>query len=484
MKIQNALRNDENSDNDVDKGARPNPGASIAKFYARDGDSGFQDGAARRWLVDTFNVEKTASGERDSRLAATFLFDSTDERGPDFTIIYGATFTDYGTGHDSKKVCYRKLLNDHRRDFESFNSPNNAKVIYYTAMLKLRFAFFLSFITLLSCDKKSGGTPDPPTPVANTFTNPLLSSGPDPWVIKKDISYYYSHTLGNRIAVWKTQKMSELKNATVQTIWTASSTGPNSNNVWAPELHYLNNKWYAYYTAGSSTDLSTQRTFVLENESDDPGTGTWVDKGKIYDPASDFFAIDGTVFTHNTNTSFIWSGQASASDNTQRLYIASMSDPWTLETARSLISSPQYEWEMAGAPPAVNEGPEILKNASGRVFLIYSASGCWTDDYALGMLSLAEGSDPMVATNWTKSTLPVFTKNTSGGVFGPGHNTFFKSADSTEDWILYHANPSGGQGCGDARNPRMQKLTWHADGTPNFGQPVAIGLAVKKPSGE
>ncbi len=252
----------------------------------------------------------------------------------------------------------------------------------------------------------------------------------------------------------------------------------------SPELHYLNNKWYAYYTAGASTDLSTQRTFVVENESDDPRTGTWIDKGKIFDPAADFFSIDGTVFTYNSTNYFIWSGQASASDNTQRLYIARMANPWTLETARSLISSPQYPWEMNGAPPAVNEGPEILRNAAGKVFLIFSSSGCWTDDYALGMLTLTDGGDPLLASNWTKSSSPIFTKNTSGGAYGPGHNTFFKSRDGSEDWILYHANPSSGQGCGDTRNPRMQKLTWNADGTPDFGQPVAIGLAIKKPSGE
>ncbi len=352
-------------------------------------------------------------------------------------------------------------------------------------MIKLRIAFFLIIITAHSCGKKSdGGGTNPPIIPTNTFTNPLLSSGPDPWVIKKDNDYYYSHTLGNRIAVWKTQKMSELKNVVAQTIWSAPAAGPNSQNVWAPELHFLNNKWYAYYTAGSSSDLSTQRTFVLENASADPRVGTWADMGKIYDPAGDFFAIDGTVFTYSGSNYFIWSGQASAADRTQRIYIARMTNPWTLGTPRSLISSPQFSWEMFGSPPAVNEAPEIISNAAGKVFLVYSASGCWTDDYALGMLSLTVGSDPLVATNWTKSTSPVFTKNTSGGAYGPGHNAFFKSFDGTEDWILYHANPSAGQGCNDARSPRMQKLTWNADGTPNFGQPVASGAAINKPSGE
>lgn len=134
FEIQHAFRNDENSDNDVDEGARPNPGASIAKFYAPGGGPGFQDGAARRWVVNEFDMEKTAAGERDPRLDATFLFDSTDVRGPNFTQVYGRTWADrYGL--TNSLVFYRKLLNDHWRDFESFNSPNNYRMIRYADVL-------------------------------------------------------------------------------------------------------------------------------------------------------------------------------------------------------------------------------------------------------------------------------------------------------------------------------------------------------------
>ncbi len=66
----------------------------------------------------------------------TFLYDSTDVRGPNFTMVYGRTFTSrYGTGGDSKKVWYRKLLNDHWRDFESFNSPNNYRMVRFADVL-------------------------------------------------------------------------------------------------------------------------------------------------------------------------------------------------------------------------------------------------------------------------------------------------------------------------------------------------------------
>jgi GH43 family beta-xylosidase len=210
--------------------------------------------------------------------------------------------------------------------------------------------------------------------------------------------------------------------------------------------------------------------------------GTWESNGKISDPTNKW-AIDGTVFEHNSQLYFIWSGWEGDVDVKQNIYIAKMSNPWTIEGNRVMISTPVNSWETIGSPD-VNEGPEILKNNSGKVFLLFSASGCWNDDYALGMLTLADGSDPLVASNWSKTPTPVFTKNTSGGAYGPGHNSFFKSADGTEDWILYHANASAGQGCGDVRSPRAQKFTWDADGTPNFGQPLPLNVAVKKPSGE
>jgi GH43 family beta-xylosidase len=316
-----------------------------------------------------------------------------------------------------------------------------------------------------------------------TFTNPLLSSGPDPWVVQKDGFYYYLHTLGNRIAIYKTKAMSELNKATNKTVWNPPIQGSNSRNIWAPELHFMDNKWYLYYTAGASEDLSTQRTFVLENTTNDPTEGVWIDKGQILDKASDFFAIDGTVLSYQEKYYFIWSGHRSLNDNTQRIFMAKMSNPWTLEGQRVELSFPQYDWENIGKP-GVNEGPEILKNRNGQVFLIYSASGCWTDDYSLGMLNLKENGNPLNPEDWTKSSQPVFVKSIEGKAFGPGHNGFFKSPDGKEDWIIYHANSLSGLGCGNNRNPRIQKIAWNTDGTPNFGKPISINERIEKPSGE
>jgi len=128
----------------------------------------------------------------------------------------------------------------------------------------------------------------------------------------------------------------------------------------------------------------------------------------------------------------------------------------------------------------VNEGPQILFN-KGKIFLIYSASGCWTDAYNLGMLTF-KGKDLLDPKAWVKKKTPVFSKSIENGVYAPGHNSFFKSADGKEDWILYHANDNPGQGCGKFRSPRIQRFTWNKDGSPNFGTPVSLKQSMIAPN--
>lgn len=351
-------------------------------------------------------------------------------------------------------------------------------------MISLKALITLLLLTDFACNKKpnnsGGGTT---TPVDTSFINPLLPSGPDPWVVQKDTFYYYMNTFGNKLAIYKTNKMSALANAPLTTIWTPPTTGAYSKDIWAPELHYLQGKWYMYFAADSAGINSTHRMYVLENASSDPTTGTWTFKGKVSDP-SNKWAIDASVFEYNGKMYLIWSGWQGDVDGEQDIFIAQLSDPWTVTGNRVLISSPIYPWEKNGAPPVVNEGPEVIKNSNGKVFLTYSASGCWTDDYALGMLTLKDNGDPLNPNDWTKSSSPVFVKKPENSAYGPGHNGFFKSRDGSEDWIIYHANSLSGQGCSNNRNPRMQKFTWNSDGTPNFGVAVPINVPIKKPRGE
>ncbi|MEV4884687.1 family 43 glycosylhydrolase [Chitinophaga ginsengisegetis] len=310
----------------------------------------------------------------------------------------------------------------------------------------------------------------------NTFTNPLMPRGADPWVTQKNGMYYFMYTQGSKLVLYKTSAMTELALAPPYDAWIPPQGMPYSKNIWAPELHEIDNKWYIYFAADNGTNAN-HRMYVVENNSADPTQGTWTLKGKVAD-STDQWAIDGTVFKYNGQMYMLWSG-GNAGAAPQRIYIAPMSNPWTIAGAKVAISSPTYSWEMNGN--AINEGPQAIINPNGRLFIVYSGSGYWVDTYCLGLLSLNLNGDPMNPADWVKTANPVFSMNADSGAFGPGHNGFFKSPDGTEDWLIYHARSAAG---GGGRNARIQKFTWNADGTPNFGVPVKIGSFVPKPSGE
>ncbi len=322
---------------------------------------------------------------------------------------------------------------------------------------------------------------------AKTFTNPLFSAGADPWCIYKNGFYYYTHTTGNNITLWKTTSIAKLKTAQKKVVFTPPATGPYSKEIWAPEIHFLKGKWYIYFAADSGNNVG-HRIWVLENSSPDPMKGKWEIKGKLTTP-DDKWSIDGSLFEHKRQLYFIWSGWDGHTNGQQNIYIVAMKNPWTLADKRSKISYPELDWETHGdlnnpndVPHVnVNEGPEVLLHKD-KLFLIYSASGCWTDFYALGMLTASANSDLMDPVSWTKSPQPVFKQSIKNKVYAPGHNSFFKSPDGKQDWILYHANDKPEQGCGRLRSPRAQPFTWNNDGTPYFGEPVSTKQKIKIPS--
>jgi GH43 family beta-xylosidase len=317
----------------------------------------------------------------------------------------------------------------------------------------------------------------------SSFYNPLLDVGPDPWVIAWKGFYYYSNSTGDNLTLRKTADITDLRHAQTKVVWTPEPGHPWSKEIWAPELHRWDNKWYIYFAAdpGSNKD---HRIYVLENPSDDPIQGTWTLKGKIAD-ATDKWAIDATTFESNGQHYLVWSGWQGDADGEQDIFIAHMSNPWTIDSPRNLISKPTFPWELHGDLPgrhvSVNEGPEILLH-NNKILVVFSASGCWTDNYSLGITQADASANLLDPLSWTKIEHPFLSTDPQAQAFSPGHNGFFQSPNGKEDWIIYHANPQPGQGCGDHRSPRIQRFTWNPDGTPNFGKPVPLSQPQLKPA--
>jgi GH43 family beta-xylosidase len=341
---------------------------------------------------------------------------------------------------------------------------------------------------LLSLGLNSSGQPA----TGNTFTNPVLPSGADPWVFYRDGFYYYMNSTGRNLTVWKTRNIPDLKNAEKKVVWRPPASGPYSKEIWAPEIHFLEGKWYIYFAADAGSN-PTHRIWVLENASPDPLQGEWVMKGKLAD-ATDRWAIDASVFENKGRLYTLWSGWEYETNGVQGIYIAAMKNPWTIDGPRVRISTPTYAWETVGdlkpnpatGDPAhvdVNEGPQMLKHGD-KLFLIYSASGCWTENYCLGMLTAAADGNLLDPASWKKSPAPLLVARPEAQAYAPGHCSFFKSPDGREDWIIFHANSESGQGCGRFRSPRAQPFSWKPDGTPDFGQPIPLATPIRRPSGE
>jgi GH43 family beta-xylosidase len=340
-------------------------------------------------------------------------------------------------------------------------------------MKKPSSALVVLALIALSPQGAVGQTPAPATRA--TFTNPVVKSGADPWVVRRDGVYYFIQSRGRSLWVSKAKRLTEIGRGPWACVWAPPRGTPYSEDLWAPELHYLRGRWYVYVAADDGENRN-HRMYVLEGTSQDP-QAPFVFRGKLA-TIPDRWAIDGTVVQlPGDRLYFLWSGWEGTDNVAQNLYIAPMSDPLTISGERVRISRPEYDWERRGEPH-VGEGPGMLAH-DGKVFIIYSASGSWTDDYCVGMITWT-GGDPLDPGSWVKTPRPVFSKTAE--VFGPGHASFTTSPDGREDWIVYHAAKH--KGAGWNRDVRMQRFTWNPDGSPRFGEPVAPGVPLAVPSGD
>jgi len=309
------------------------------------------------------------------------------------------------------------------------------------------------------------------------FTNPILEDGPDPYVYLHSDGYYYVMvTRGNRLHLWKTADFTNLGSAQSADIWFPADTGSNSCCIWAPEIHFINNTWYIYYTAADKKNPvdESRYVYVLKNNSSDPLSGSWTDLGKIN---TVYPGIDGHVFEWSGSFYFIYSPYVG---NQSGIMIARMKSPFEIEQPVFLLALPKYDWEKTDERE-IMEGPQFLEGPRDKLFVIYSAGACWDDNYGLGMLYANKNSDLLNPSSWTRNEQQVFSQCPDSSVFGPGHNCFVKSVDGKENWIVYHAKKTSSTEC-KGRSMRAQKFEWNEMGFPDFGRPVSINTRNKIPS--
>jgi GH43 family beta-xylosidase len=313
------------------------------------------------------------------------------------------------------------------------------------------------------------------TLAASAFANPLVRQRADPHVeLHSDGYYYFTATVPeyDRIELRRARTLDALAEAQPRVVWRKHASGPMSAHIWAPELHSINGKWYLYFTAGRADAIWDIRIHVLENSSPNPLEGEWRELGQL-NTGWESFSLDATTFALNGQRYLVWTQRAPGTARATNIYIARMDTPWSITGPATMLSTPEYAWEKIKHD--VNEAPAVLIR-NGRVYLTYSASA--TDaNYSMGMLTASASTDLLDARSWSKSSQPVFKSSESSGQYGPGHNSFTTTPDGKTDILVYHARNYRDIRGDPLRDPnrhtRAQAIAWRADGTPDFGSPVA-----------
>ncbi len=370
----------------------------------------------------------------------------------------------------------------------------------------LLFLIFTSLLLLSACDNSTDvidppdtaeqTTPAPETqseaeterePVPmKTLQNPISDvSAPDPCVVYHDGYYYAVYTEVWGINLYRSKSLETVVRDEKKPVLESGST--TCTSIWAPELHYnpATDRWYIYFSdATKPFDFFSIRMMCLESTTSDPWSD-YVFKG-CTDP--DLLAIDQTVFYDQVSGTLYTAFSEFSSDRGQIITLAIMDNPWTVSDRRIRLSYPLYKWEKMGKTEGkderVNEGP-VFFDHNGKLSLIYSASGCWSEYYCLGLIEYT-GADRspesfMKKSNWDKKDAPIFSA--ANEVYGVGHCFFFNSPDGSETWISYHgmATPDAGE---SNRFMYVQRISFDENNLPVIGKPLSRDTAIGVPSGE
>lgn len=308
---------------------------------------------------------------------------------------------------------------------------------------------------------------------SDAWTNPIRNpGGSDPFMVYTGGYYYLLTTTWTDVEISRATTVAGLESATKKSVYT-TTTSTRCCNVWSPEVHFLGDNWYIYYTAGDSADLDGQRINVLKG-----GSTPWDDYTYV-GQMTDEWSIDASVLRFNDYGNWLMFS-CFHGVTYQSICIQKLSSSYTTLTGDIyVISQPTESFETNGTP--VNEAPAALY-FGGVTYISYAASYCWTPYYCIGLLTWDGSTDPSDASAWSKHDGCVFSS--ANGNYGTGSNGFFQSPDASQTWLVYHATSNSAGACDDTRYTMVQLLGEHSDGSPNFGSPVAFTHAYSEPSGE
>lgn len=315
--------------------------------------------------------------------------------------------------------------------------------------------------------------------------NPLsYQNYSDPFVTyDHSTGYYYfiASCQSNKMTIFRSKHLYNLITKADYEVVYECGSGDVYGPMWAPEMYKIKGHWYIFTSCqekyNSNFFAEKKRLLILKSKTENPFDGF-----EFYSkPDTSLFAIDPT-FTEINGKYFICYSKVDSKCR-QILEIREMDENLNFTDHYGVIAEAELKWEMVTGYDVntIVEGAFFLKK-NGRLFIIYSANGCWSDDYCLGILEYM-GGDICDKKNWKKYPEPLFKKGNN--VFGVGHASFFNSPDEKEIWCAYHclsqSNPSLEE---SKRYTCVQKIDFDENGFPIMGLPIKEGEEKNPPTGE
>jgi beta-xylosidase len=278
------------------------------------------------------------------------------------------------------------------------------------------------------------------------YTNPVgnITDIGDPFVILVDDIYYLYATsmpsLGFK--VWQSDDLVSWEEKGLALDSSNPENRWGEGDFWAPEVIEYNDQFYMTYSARDRDG----HLKIAVAKADTP-LGPFINiAAPLFDRDMSF--IDGHIFIENDEKYLYYVKDCSENIvdgiHMSQIYVQKMSSDFkSLIGEPKKILEPSQEWEGLDSDWQWNEGPYVLKHKN-KYYLTYSANVYSSSDYSVGY---ATSDSPMGP--WIKADEnPIMEKDLEKGISGPGHNSFVRTKDDNELFIVYHTHtypdfPSG-----------------------------------------
>ncbi|MEA5127479.1 MAG: glycoside hydrolase family 43 protein [Proteiniphilum sp.] len=265
------------------------------------------------------------------------------------------------------------------------------------------------FFIILSCN----GTDKPEETIPGAVPVRLA----DPFIMLHDDVYYaYGTNADDGIEVYTSDDLKEWGKAPELALHKDNSYGDKW--FWAPEVYYVNGKFYMYYSAD-------EHMCVAVADSPFGPFRQLVQKPMLEGEKT----IDNSLFIDDDGTPYLFFDRFNDGLN---IWVAELEDDLMTiktETLHPCIHVSQ-EWEQVW--PRVNEGAFVVKH-NGVYYMTYSANSYESQFYGIGCATATE-----IFGEWTKyPDNPLLQK--PGKLVGVGHSAMFRDKQGDLQ-IVFHAH--------------------------------------------